>query len=491
MTRYTLAIDQGTTSSRAIVFSQAGQVVASVHKEFEQCFPNDGWVEHDPNDIWNSTLEVCRDAIAQSDIDVTDIAGIGITNQRETTLMWDRSTGEVIYNAIVWQDRRTADVCERLKLMGKEETVVQKTGLLIDPYFSATKISWILDNVKGARDKANQGLLAFGTVDTFLLWKLTGGKSHKTDATNASRTSLFNIHTQEWDQTLLDIFNVPASILPEVLDSSADFGVSQDEWLGAPIHIYGIAGDQQAALVGQACFQPGMAKSTYGTGCFLMLNTGEKAVRSENRLLTTVAYRLNGKTTYAVEGSIFIAGAAIQWLRDGLKLINCASEAEALALEAGSDNPVYLVPAFTGLGAPYWDPHARGAIHGLTRDTGIADIVAAGLQSVCYQTKDLVRAMQNDGATYKTLRVDGGMVVNNWLVQFLADVLSVTVDRPKITETTALGVAYLAGLKSGLYKDLDEITTLWECEHRFEPTMQPEKRERLYSGWLDAVERVR
>ncbi|MFD2229612.1 glycerol kinase GlpK [Alkalimarinus sediminis] len=491
MTRYLLAIDQGTTSSRAIVFCQDGHAIASAQKEFQQYFPQDGWVEHDPGEIWSSTLAVCKDAIVKAGINAVDIAGIGITNQRETTLVWDRETGELIYNAIVWQDRRTADSCEKLKLKGFEEAVVQKTGLLIDPYFSATKISWILDNVEGARAKAELGQLAFGTVDTFLLWKLTDGKSHKTDATNASRTSLFNIHTQQWDEELLEAFNVPLAILPEVMDSSDDFGSTEVGLFGTAIPVYGVAGDQQAALIGQACFQPGMAKSTYGTGCFLMLNTGEKAVRSENRLLTTVAYRLDGKTTYAVEGSIFIAGAAIQWLRDGLKLIDCASEAEALALESGSDNPVYLVPAFTGLGAPYWDPRARGAIHGLTRDTGIADIVTAGLQSVCYQTKDLVRAMQNDGASYKALRVDGGMVVNNWLVQFLADILNVTVDRPQITETTALGVAYLAGLKAGLYKDLDEISALWACEQRFEPNMQPEKREKLYTGWLDAVERVR
>lgn len=491
MANYLLAIDQGTTSSRAIIFDQTGVPVASAQMEFKQYFPHDGWVEHDPAEIWSSTLSVCREAITNAGIKAEQLAGIGITNQRETTLVWDRETGEPIYKAIVWQDRRTAAICEHLKSEDIEEVVVQKTGLLIDPYFSATKISWILDHVEGARAKAEQGLLAFGTVDTFLLWKLTGGKSHKTDATNASRTSLFNIHTQQWDAELLKDFNVPATILPEVRDSSDDFGVTEPELLGAPVPIYGIAGDQQAALIGQACFQPGMAKSTYGTGCFLMLNTGDKPVRSENRLLTTVAYRLNGKTTYAVEGSIFIAGAAIQWLRDGLQLIDSASKTESMARETGSDNPVYLVPAFTGLGAPYWDPHARGAIHGLTRDTGIADVVTAGLQSVCYQTKDLVRAMQNDGASYKALRVDGGMVVNNWLVQFLADILNVTVDRPKITETTALGVAYLAGLKAGLYKNLDEISRLWHCEQRFEPGMQPEKRERLYAGWLDAVERVR
>jgi len=491
MASYLLAIDQGTTSSRAIIFGKDGLPVASAQMEFTQHFPHDGWVEHDPEEIWSSTLSVCKDAISKAGIDAGQIAGIGITNQRETTIVWDRESGEPIYKAIVWQDRRTADICENLKASGLEEDVVQKTGLLIDPYFSATKISWILDHVEGARAKAEQGKLAFGTIDSFLLWRLTGGQSHKTDATNASRTSLFNIHTQEWDTELLSAFNVPQSVLPEVLDSSDDFGITVPELLGASVPVYGIAGDQQAALIGQACFQPGMAKSTYGTGCFLMLNTGDKPVRSENRLLTTVAYRLNGRTTYAVEGSIFVAGATIQWLRDGLQLIDCASKAEAMAVETGSDNPVYLVPAFTGLGAPYWDPHARGAIHGLTRDTGIADIVTAGLQSVCYQTKDLVRAMQNDGASYKALRVDGGMVVNNWLMQFLSDVLNVTVDRPKITETTALGVAYLAGLKAGLYEGLDEISELWHREHRFEPHMQPEKREKLYSGWLDAVERVR
>jgi glycerol kinase len=447
-------------------------------------------VEHDPEEIWSSTLRVCQQAIKTAGIDPKDIAGIGITNQRETTVVWDRKTGEPIYNAIVWQDRRTSDICEGLKSSHLEETVVSKTGLLIDPYFSATKISWILDKVEGARTRALKGELAFGTIDTFLLWRLTGGASHMTDATNASRTSVFNIHTQEWDEELLKIFKVPAQVLPEVKDSSDDFGATLPDLLGAAIPVYGIAGDQQAALFGQACFESGMAKSTYGTGCFLVLNTGDKPVRSENRLLTTVAYRLNGKTTYAVEGSIFIAGAAIQWLRDGLKLISHASETEGLAVETGSDNPIYLVPAFTGLGAPYWNPHARGAILGLTRDTGIGDIVTAGIQSVCYQTKDLVRAMRNDGASYTALRVDGGMVGNNWLMQFLSDILNVTVDRPEITETTALGVAYLAGLKAGIYKNLDEISDLWHCEKRFQPEMEPEKRERLYNGWLAAVERV-
>ncbi len=492
MAGYILAIDQGTTSSRAIIFGADGIPVASAQKEFTQYFPQDGWVEHDPEEIWETTLSVCKSAIAKSGLELSAIRAIGITNQRETTLVWERATGKPIYRAIVWQDRRTAALCENLKHeTAAEEMVISKTGLLIDPYFSATKIRWILDHVEGARARAAKGELVFGTIDTFLLWRLTGGKQHLTDATNASRTSLFNIHDQTWDPQLLKLFNVPAQVLPRVCDSSDDFGVTAAEVLGAEIPVYGIAGDQQAALIGQACFQPGMAKSTYGTGCFLVLNTGDVAVRSENRLLTTIAYRLNGKVTYAVEGSIFIAGAAVQWLRDGLRLISCASETEALAQEAGADNSVYLVPAFTGLGAPYWDPHARGAIMGLTRDTGIANIVTAGLQSVCYQTKDLVRAMQHDGASYKALRVDGGMVVNDWLMQFLSDILNVTVDRPKVTETTALGVAYLAGLKAGIYSSLDQIAQLWHCEHRFEPAMHPERRERLYAGWLDAVERVR
>jgi glycerol kinase len=490
MNQYLLSIDQGTTSSRAIIFNKDSRPVVIEQEEFTQHFPNDGWVEHDPEEIWSSTLRVCQQAIKSAGIDPKEIAGIGITNQRETTVVWDRETGTPIYNAIVWQDRRTSDICDGLKSLHLEETVVSKTGLLIDPYFSATKISWILDHVEGARARAQRGELAFGTIDTFLLWRLTGGESHMTDATNASRTSVFNIHTQKWDEELLKIFKVPSQVLPEVKDSSDDFGSTLPKLLGASVPVYGIAGDQQAALFGQACFQSGMAKSTYGTGCFLVLNTGDKPVRSENRLLTTVAYRLNGKTTYAVEGSIFIAGAAIQWLRDGLKLISHASETEGLAVKAGSDNPVYLVPAFTGLGAPYWNPHARGAILGLTRDAGIKDIVTAGIQSVCYQTKDLVRAMRNDGASYTALRVDGGMVGNNWLMQFLSDILNVTVDRPEITETTALGVAYLAGLKAGIYKNLDEISHLWHCEKRFEPKMEPEKRERLYNGWLAAVERV-
>ncbi len=490
MTRYLLAIDQGTTSSRAIVFDDTGASVASDQQEFHQYFPQDGWVEHDALEIWESTLAVCRSALKRSNVSAADLSGIGITNQRETTVIWERSTGKPIYHAIVWQDRRTASVCTKLKTDGHEDAVVESTGLLIDPYFSATKIAWILDNVEGARARAESGELAFGTIDSWLLWNLTGGESHCTDATNASRTALFNIHEQDWDDKLLELFRVPRSLLPEVLDSAADYGTAQAEWLGAPVAIAGVAGDQHAALIGQACFEPGMAKSTYGTGCFLMLNTGDKALRSENRLLTTMAYRLNGKPCYAMEGSIFVAGAAMQWLRDGLKLIKHASESTAHAESVGVENPVYLVPAFTGLGAPHWDPHARGAIMGLTRDTGIAEIVTAGLQSVCYQTKDLIRAIQNDGAHLKTLRVDGGMVVNDWVMQFLADILDVTVDRPKITETTALGAAYLAGLQTGVYSSLEDIAKLWECEYRFEPRMGPSLRESLYAGWIDAVERV-
>ncbi|MDO6441120.1 glycerol kinase GlpK [Marinobacter sp. 2_MG-2023] len=490
MTRYLLAIDQGTTSSRAIVFDQSGTSVAADQQEFPQYFPSDGRVEHDATEIWESTLSVCRGALEQASVDASELAGIGITNQRETTVIWERATGKPIHRAIVWQDRRTASLCTKLKTDGHESAVVERTGLLIDPYFSATKIAWILDNVEGARARAEAGELAFGTIDSWLLWNLTGGRSHYTDASNASRTALFNIHEQRWDDELLSLFRVPYSLLPDVLDSAADFGEIEPHWLGAPVMVAGIAGDQQAALIGQACFKPGMAKSTYGTGCFLVANTGSKAVRSENRLLTTVAYRLGGKPCYAVEGSIFVAGAAMQWLRDGLKLISHANESSVHAETVGVENSVYLVPAFTGLGAPHWDPHARGAIMGLTRDTGIGEIVTAGLQSVCYQTKDLVRAILNDGATLGSLRVDGGMVVNDWLMQFLADILNVTVDRPRVTETTALGAAYLAGLQTGVYESLEQIAELWECERQFHSEMRPALRESLYAGWLDAIERV-
>ena len=414
MTQYILSIDQGTTSTRAIIFDDRGTIVTSAQQEFEQFFPADGWVEHDAEEIWDTTVAVCQQALKNGNIEASAIAGIGITNQRETTVVWERDTGKVLHKAIVWQDRRTAEWCKELKAADKETMIQEKTGLLIDPYFSATKISWILDNVEGARERAERGELAFGTIDTFLLWRLTGGKSHKTDATNASRTLIFNIHTQQWDDELLELFNVPKSMLPTVEDCSADFGDTDPALFGSSIKIAGIAGDQQAALIGQACFEPGMIKSTYGTGCFMVMNTGDKALKSNQKLLTTVGYRINGKVCYALEGSIFVAGAAVQWLRDGLSLINDAGETEAMAEEVGVDQNVYLVPAFTGLGAPYWDPGARGAMFGLTRDTGIKDIVTAGLQSVAYQTKDLINAMERDGAEKpKTLRVDGGMVANN------------------------------------------------------------------------------
>lgn len=492
MSDYLLAIDQGTTSSRAIIFSASGGALASAQQEFAQHFPRDGWVEHAAEDLWNSTLAVCREALAKAGRRAGEVRAIGITNQRETTLVWDAATGEAIYPAIVWQDRRTADFCAELKAAGHEADVAARTGLLIDPYFSATKLRWILDNVPGARERAARGELRFGTVDSFLLWRLTGGRVHRTDASNAARTLLFNIHTQQWDEQLLALFDIPAGLLPEVMDCAAEFGDTDPQWLGAALPVLGMAGDQQAALIGQACFQPGMVKSTYGTGCFLIQNTGDEPLASSNRLLTTVAYRLSGRVTYAVEGSIFVAGAAVQWLRDGLRLIEHAHESEALALQAGDAGGVYLVPAFTGLGAPYWDPKARGAIFGLTRDTGIKEIVTAGLQAVCYQTRDLIEAMAQDGAApLSALRVDGGMVVNNWLVQCLADVLGVPVERPEINETTALGAAYLAGLQAGVYSGLDEIASHWRRQQRFEPSMDEARRGQLYQGWLDAVRRVR
>ncbi|GIZ11232.1 glycerol kinase GlpK [Pseudomonas sp. NCCP-436] len=492
MSHYLLAIDQGTTSSRAIIFNDQGLPVARAQQEFRQYFPQDGWVEHDGREIWLSSLAVCKEAISVSGLDPSAISAIGITNQRETTLVWDARSGEPIHPAIVWQDRRTAEYCAALKEQGHEAMVTERTGLLIDPYFSATKLRWILHNVPGARERAQRGELRFGTVDSFLLWHLTGGKVHRTDASNASRTLMFNIHTQQWDAELLQLFDIPTSLLPEVLDCAAEFGQTEAGLLGASIPVLGMAGDQQAALIGQACFEPGMVKSTYGTGCFMVQNTGEHPVSSRNRLLTTVGYRLNGKVTYAVEGSIFVAGAAVQWLRDGIKLISHARDSEALAEATGEASGVYLVPAFTGLGAPYWDPKARGAIFGLTRDTGIKEIVTAGLQSVCYQTRDLLEAMRQDGAAAPSaLRVDGGMVENNWVMQFLADILGVSVERPEVTETTALGVAYLAGLQLGLYPNLAAIASHWHRQQRFEPRMQADQRERLYAGWLDAVKRVR
>lgn len=487
---YILSIDQGTTSSRAIVFDANGHACGQAQKEFRQYFPEDGWVEHDAMEIWNDTLAMCQQALRNARVEAQQLVAIGITNQRETTVLWDRETGDPLARAIVWQDRRTASTCEALRDQGHENQVRSKTGLLLDPYFSATKLAWLLDNVPNARQRAEAGELAFGTIDSWLLWQLTRGKVHATDATNASRTLLFNIHEQCWDEELLTLFNVPASVLPDVRDSAADFGTTCPEMLGAAVPVTGIAGDQQAALVGQACFAPGMVKSTYGTGCFMVMNTGE-AVESHNRLLTTVGYRLNGKTTYALEGSIFVAGAAIQWLRDGLHLIRDARETEALARRVGSAGGVYLVPAFTGLGAPWWDPHARGALMGLTRDTGIAEVVTAGLEAVCYQSRDLLDAMAADcGTRPTTLRVDGGMVVNNWLSQTLSDVLGVCVDRPVVTETTALGAAYLAGLGVGLYASLESIAEQWRCERGFSPALAEPERQKRYQGWRDAVARV-
>ena len=490
MTQYILSIDQGTTSSRAILFTLDGNIHATSQQEFPQHFPASGWVEHEPEDIWRTVQETCDDVMARGCGDNDEVVAVGITNQRETTVLWDRATGEAIYPAIVWQDRRTADWCESLKKQSLEPSVNNKTGLLIDPYFSATKIRWILDNVPGARQRAERGELAFGTIDSFLLWRLTGGREHRTDATNASRTLLFNIHDQDWDPELLDLFGIPASLLPQVMDSAADFGRIVGNGRLGGTSVMGMAGDQQAALFGQTCFETGMAKSTYGTGCFLMLNTGDKALTSEHRLLTTVAYRLTGKPAYALEGSIFIAGAAIQWLRDGLQLIRDACETEPLAEGTPVDHGVYLVPAFTGLGAPYWDPNARGAIFGLTRDTGIKEIVTAGLQSVCYQTKDLQKAMEKDGIRPITLRVDGGMVANNWVLQFLADILGARVDRPALVETTALGAAYLAGLQAGVYKSLEDLSSMWRCDRSFEATMTKAQRDKLYDGWLKAIRKL-
>jgi glycerol kinase len=487
-----LAIDQGTTSSRAIVFDATGKSLAVAQQEFAQHYPDDGWVEHDPEEIWSTTLNVCREVITASGIDAGSVAAIGITNQRETTLVWDRRTGKPVYRAIVWQDRRTAEHCDALRAAGHEDLIAGRTGLLLDPYFSATKIAWILDNVDGAREKAERGELAFGTVDTFLLWRLTGGRVHATDATNASRTMLFDIHSQAWDDRLLDIFRVPRSVLPEVRDCAAHFGDTDAELLGRSIPVTGIAGDQQAAAVGQACFAPGMIKSTYGTGCFVIANTGTQAARSRNRLLTTVCYRLGGEVTYALEGSIFVAGAAVQWLRDGIGLIQSAAETEALAGGLPDNRGVYLVPAFTGLGAPHWDARARGGLFGITRDTGVAEIARATLESVCYQTRDLLQAVADDGATdLAALRVDGGMVANDWIMQFLADIVDLRVDRPVVTETTALGAAYLAGVQVGVFDSLDDVTANWQKERSFTPSMDAGERERLVAGWSKAVSRIK
>ena len=492
MADYILAIDQGTTSSRAIVFDGEYRIRGVGQREFAQHFPQSGWVEHDAEDIWQTALETARFALADAGLSAPDVAAIGITNQRETTLVWDRETGRAIHRAIVWQDRRTAELCARLKSDGAEEKVTDTTGLLLDPYFSATKLAWILDNVSGAREAANAGKLAFGTVDSFLLWRLTGGRVHATDATNAARTLLFNIATNDWDDELLRLFRIPRSVLPVVLDSAADFGATDPGHLGASIAIRGIAGDQQAATLGQACFEPGMMKSTYGTGCFALLNTGRDRVRSQSRLLTTIAYRLDGRTTYALEGSIFVAGAAVQWLRDGLKLIERADQSGALAEAADSNQRIYLVPAFTGLGAPWWDADARGALFGLTRATGPSELASAVLESVCFQTHDLLTAMHRDwtASANTVLRVDGGMVASDWTMQRLADILDAPVDRPIMLETTALGAAWLAGRQAGVWPDEQGFAQSWRLDRRFTPTIKAEDRLSRLAGWHDAVRRT-
>lgn len=492
MDGHILAIDQGTTSSRAIVFDRHFAAVATGQQEFEQHFPNSGWVEHEPEDLWSTTVATVREALKNSGVDAAELAAIGITNQRETTVLWERDTGRAIARAIVWQDRRTADFCDKLKADGLEPMFTDKTGLLLDPYFSGTKINWILDNTPGAREKAEAGQLAFGTVDSFLIWRLTGGKVHATDATNASRTLLYDIGRGQWDDELLAALNIPRSLLPEVRDSADDFGTTDPALFGAAIPIRGVAGDQQAATVGQACFEPGMLKSTYGTGCFAVLNTGTDLVRSNNRLLSTIAYRVNGKTVYALEGSIFVAGAAVQWLRDGLGVLQSAAQSGELATQADPAQQVYLVPAFTGLGAPHWDANARGALFGITRGTGPAELARAALESVCFQTCDLLDAMHRDwrAADQTVLRVDGGMVASDWTMQRLADLLGAPVDRPQILETTALGAAWLAGMQQGVWPDQAGFADAWRLQQRFEPAMDASTREQLVSGWRDAVRRT-
>ena len=487
-----LAIDQGTTSTRAIVFDKNLNPKGSGQQEFKQYFPASGWVEHDPEEIWKSVVATCKMALKKGRQKPEAIRAIGITNQRETVVVWNRKTGKAIHKAIVWQDRRTSDACKALKDAGHEPLFTRKTGLLLDPYFSGTKLAWLLDHVKGARSAAESGELGFGTIDSFLIWRLTGGKVHATDATNASRTLLYNIHAGTWDDELLRVLNIPRSLLPEVKDCAADFGTTDRKILGAAIPIGGVAGDQQAATIGQACFQPGMMKSTYGTGCFALLNTGGRAVASQNRLLTTVAYQLNGKRTYALEGAVFIAGAAVQWLRDGLKIVKTAGETGGLARAADPAQSVYLVPAFVGLGAPYWNADVRGALFGLTRGTTSKEISRAALESVCYQTRDLLEAMQRDwGDEGNTvLRVDGGMAASDWTMQNLADILNAPVDRPKVLETTAVGAAYLAGLQTGLLPPPDIFAKRWSRDKRFTPKMKAETREAKYAGWKDAVRKL-
>jgi glycerol kinase len=490
---FILAIDQGTTSTRAIVFDGEMRIVGSAQQEFTQHFPASGWVEHDPEEIWTSVVTTVQDGLLKAGLAASDITAIGITNQRETVVVWERATGKPIHNAIVWQDRRTAPMCAKLKKQGLEKTFINKTGLLLDPYFSGTKLTWLLDNVKGARKRAETGELLAGTVDSFLIWRLTGGKVHASDATNASRTLLYNIHINDWDAELMGILDVPPALLPEVRDCAADFGVTDKTLFGAQIPIFGVAGDQQAATIGQACFEPGMVKSTYGTGCFAVLNTGAKACPSRNRLLTTIAYRLDGRTTYALEGAIFIAGASVQWLRDGLKIIRRADESGKLAETADPTQRVYLVPAFVGLGAPHWDAEARGAMFGLTRNSGPAEFAQAALESVAFQTRDLLEAMRKDwksSSTRTVLRVDGGMVASDWTLQRLADILDAPVDRPTILETTALGAAWLAGWKAGVWPDAGEFAKAWALDKRFTPQMDETTRRAKLAGWRDAVDRT-
>lgn len=488
---YILAIDQGTSSSRAVVLTTDMRPIASVQEEFPQIYPASGWVEHDPEAIWQSVENVVRGVLEAAAIDPGAIAGVGITNQRETTLLWDRATGQPVGNAIVWQDRRTADLCGELREAGHEEAIAKKTGLRLDPYFSATKLKWLLDNTPGARQRAEKGELAFGTVDSFLTWRLTGGAAHVTDASNASRTMLFDIRAQRWDDDLLELFDVPRAVLPDVLDCAAEFGETAVRFLATGTRITGIAGDQQAALIGQAGFEPGMTKSTYGTGCFVITNTGFEPLESQNQLLSTVAYRLNGNVTYGLEGSVFVAGSAIQWLRDELGLIDSAPESEAVARATGVVEDVYVVPAFAGLGAPYWDPHARGAVFGLSRGSDRNAIVTATLQSVAYQTRDLVVSMREDGVVPAVIRVDGGMVANDWFLQFLADVLDTPVERPMNVESTVFGAACLAALGCGAFTDIADVRSAWRSERVFEPAMAASRRDQLLAGWLDAVSRTR
>ncbi|WEX07431.1 glycerol kinase GlpK [Chelativorans sp. AA-79] len=493
MNGFVLAIDQGTTSTRAIVFDRKMQAVGIGQEEFPQHYPASGWVEHDPEDIWRSVVSTVEAALDNAGIEAKEVAGIGITNQRETVVVWDRETGKPIHNAIVWQDRRTAPLCEKLKGEGLEPLFAERTGLVLDPYFSGTKLSWLLDKVQGARQRAEQGQLLGGTIDSFLIWRLTGGRVHATDATNASRTLLYNIETNAWDEELLDILNVPRALLAEVKDTAAEFGTTESGLFGAAIPILGVAGDQQAATIGQACFEPGMLKSTYGTGCFAVLNTGPSLVRSKNRLLSTIAYRFDGETTYAVEGSIFVAGAAVQWLRDGLRIIDKAGDSGPLAEQSDPTQDLYLVPAFVGLGAPYWDAEARGAIFGLTRNTGPAEFARATLESVAFQTRDLLDAMRKDwpdGGEMKVLRVDGGMVASDWTMQCLADILDAPVDRPTVLETTALGAAWLAGSRAGVWPGMREFARSWALDRQFTPGMGDAERERKLRGWRDAVRRT-